>query len=520
MSRIRFGIRAQAPARADLVFATLSSLLLILSFPNFSLWPLAWIALTPLLVTVLRAPKLSGRAFLLGWITGTIFFYGSCYWLTYAAIRYGNIPATFSYLLLFPAAAIGGLFAGFFACCLARIVSRFGTTALFIAPLAWVAFEWARLAVTGQLWNAIGYSQAYVPQLIQSARWGGVYAIGFLVVAVNSALAFLFVARTKRALLISIIAIAFVATAIVAQAVFVRDVASSNIDAVVVAIQPNVPMEPIESVAENDALVARHWFMSRVALQNVSDSNVPRIVIWPESPMNFMYARDSEFREVLTEFAHTNRTSVIFNALEPSPDGGSYNAAVMVNEQGRLLAQYDKIRLLPFGEYMPLPRWLPWAEFVPVMVGTFTPGSEYPLLPLGNARAGIFICFESAFPYIARRFANDGADVLINISNDGYLGPTPVMKQHLANAIFRAVENNRPVLRVTNTGITAYITSRGEVKDATDGFQTAVRTWQVGRSANGKTFYTRHGDLFVGACAALTLLFLVGTISKTKRLSS
>ena len=198
--------------------------------------------------------------------------------------------------------------------------------------------------------------------------------------------------------------------------------------------------------------------------------------------------------------------------MEPAADSGSYNAAVMVNEQGLLLAQYDKIRLLPFGEYVPLPRWLPGASLVPVMVGDFTPGDRYTLLPLGEARAGIFICFESAFPYIARRFTNDGADVLINISNDGYLGPTPVMKQHLANAIFRAVENDRPLIRVTNTGISAYITSRGEVRDATDGYQTAARTWQVQRSTNGKTFYTRHGDLFVGFAAALSILFIVGTL--------
>lgn len=518
VSRVRSNIRSQAPTRIELTLATFSAVLLILSFPNFNWWPLAWIGLMPLLVALLGAPKLAWRAFLLGWITGTIFLYGSCYWLTYAAIRYGHIPTVFSYLLLIPATAIGGLFAGFFALILARVAARFGSTAVFIAPFVWVALEWARFGVTGQLWNALGYSQAYVPKLIQSSQWGGVYAVGFLIVGVNASLAFLFVRRTKRASLCALTVIASVAGVIALQAAFVHDDSPERVDAVVVAIQPNVPMEPIESVAENDALVARHFSMSNAALRNIVDANVPRIIVWPESPMNFMYARDSRFREMLAEFTQTNRTSVIFNALEPAPAGGSYNAAVMVNEEGRLLAQYDKIRLLPFGEYVPLPRWFPGASLIPVMVGDFTPGTEYPLLPLGNARAGIFICFESAFPYIARRFANDGADVLINISNDGYLGPTPVMKQHLANAVYRAVENNRPLLRVTNTGITAYITPRGEVKDATNGFQTAVRTWRVSRSTNGKTFYTKHGDLFVGACAALSLLLLVGTFSKPNNL--
>ena len=130
-------------------------------------------------------------------------------------------------------------------------------------------------------------------------------------------------------------------------------------------------------------------------------------------------------------------------------------------------------------------------------------------MPLGQARAGVFICFESAFPAIARRFTEDGADVLINISNDGYLGQTPVMRQHLANAVFRAVENARPVVRVTNTGITAFITARGDVLDETAGFQTATRTWTIKRASTGQTFYTRRGDLFVATCAIAGLLIFV-----------
>ena len=129
------------------------------------------------------------------------------------------------------------------------------------------------------------------------------------------------------------------------------------------------------------------------------------------------------------------------------------------------MAQYDKIRLLPFGEYVPLPQWLPGAGLIRGIVGDFTPGANYRLMPVGNVRAGVFICIESAYPSIARQFTSEGADVLINISNDGYLGPTAVMRQHLANAVFRAVENDRPLLRVTNTGITHSLRARpGQMK--------------------------------------------------------
>jgi apolipoprotein N-acyltransferase len=190
----------------------------------------------------------------------------------------------------------------------------------------------------------------------------------------------------------------------------------------------------------------------------------------------------------------------------------------MINEEGRIVAQYDKIRLMPFGEYVPLPQWLPGASSVRGIVGDFTPGSSYTLMPLGAFRVGVFICIESAHPQVAREFANQNADVLINISNDGYLGPTPVMRQHLSNAIFRAVENDRPLLRVTNTGITASIAADGRVSDATPGYQTAVRTWFAGGRRETKTFYTRHGEIFAYACALITLGLIGATfMTRTRR---
>lgn len=521
LSRACSHVRDESPTRIDVGLAALSAVLLILSFPNFELWPLAWLGLAPLFVAVLQAPQLATRAFLLGWITGTLFFYGTVYWLTYATIHYGNIPAVVSYLLLIPVAAIGGLFPAFFALILARVASRFGTRGIFAAPFVWVAIEWTRLGITGQLWNAIGYSQAYVPSLIQPAKWGGVYAVGFLIVTINAAFAFLILKRSLKAVGVALGLVLGVAiVSVLSNYLPVEKYTNSDdhIYTVVVAIQPNVPMESTESVEETDALIARHLSMSKTALDAIKDPSATRVVIWPESPMNFMYARDPQFRELLATFTKANRTSVIFNALEPSPGSGSYNAAVMVNEEGRLIAQYDKIRLLPFGEYVPLPRWVPGVSLIPVMVGDFTPGTEYPLLTLGDERAGIFICFESAFPSIARRFANDGADVLINISNDGYLGPTPVMKQHLANAVFRAVENGRPLMRVTNAGITAYITPQGKVEDATPGFATAVRTWTLNSTTKDKTFYTKHGDVFVGICAALSLLLIIASSSPVWKL--
>ncbi|HXU09199.1 MAG TPA: apolipoprotein N-acyltransferase, partial [Blastocatellia bacterium] len=335
-----------------------------------------------------------------------------------------------------------------------------------------------------------------------------VYAVSFLIVAINAAVAVFFTPRRTTAHGLPGLIIIFVPLVILFSP-FASEHTDFESEApvTVIALQPNVPMNLEKSTAEMDELRARHWSMTTSALKKLSDDNLPRFVIWPESPMNFTYASDITFQQQLANFTRQNHTSLLFNSLEPTLANGFYNSALLINEDGRLIAQYDKIRLMPFGEYVPLPQWLPGASLITGLVGDFTPGDKYTVMPFGAHRAGTFICIESAYPFIARRLTNEGADVLINISNDGYLGPTAVMRQHLANVVFRAVENGRPVLRVTNTGISARIDERGHIEDQTAPFQTDVRVWQVRPSMIASTFYTRHGDLFVYFCAFAVLGF-------------
>jgi apolipoprotein N-acyltransferase len=545
--KFRARLRTCAPARSHAALAVLSAFLLVLSFPDFDLWPLAWVGLVPLLVAVARVAR-ARQAFALGWLAGALFFYGSCWWLTHSMIHYGGLPRPLAYALLVPVVVIVGLFPAMFALALARLCARWGVYALLCAPPLWAASEYGRLSATGQLWNAIGYSQAFHPALIQTAAWGGVYAVGFFLLVVNAVAALLLLRREARALAVAALTLVVAGSALALTDLFIFSAPDSGESGpqaytVVVAIQPNVSVNFGRPEDETNALVNRHLTMSAEALRNwehqrdaeakreaalaaatgtgarASDKyDAPRVVVWPESPMNFAYAKDAEFQAFVGEFARRVRASVIFNSLEPAPAGGAYNSAVMVNEAGRLVAQYDKIRLLPFGEYVPLPRWFPPAWLVSGIVGDFTPGANYTLLPIGGGtQAGVFICFESAFPSIARQFADAGADVLINISNDGYLGETPVLRQHLANAVLRAVENRRTVLRVTNTGISARISPQGVVSDATGSFTPTARTWRVARSTAGKTFYTRHGDLFVALCAAFSILMVTMTFRKTAK---
>src|SRR5205814_2109631 len=167
--------------------------------------------------------------------------------------------------------------------------------------------------------------------------------------------------------------------------------------------------------------------------------------------------------------------------------------------------------------YVPLPSWLPGSDRVRAIVGGYVQGTRYTLMVAGSLRLGTFICIESAYPWIARGLTAEGADVLVNISNDGYLGPTAVMRQHLANAIFRAVENRRPVLRVTNTGITASISDRGKIEDATSGFQSATRVWRIYAPQYAQTFYTKHSELFVGLCSMMSLLLILLSVIRREK---
>jgi apolipoprotein N-acyltransferase len=514
-------LRTLLPSRAEALCAVASALLLVFAFPDFGAWPLAWVALVPLLFNIARRPR-PIQSFLAGWIAGTLFFYASCYWLTYPMIRYAGIPAPLAYALLLAPAAAGGFFPALCALALARLCARAGAAALLLAPALWVACEWARLGVIGQLWNAVGYSQAFEPALIQSARFGGVYAVSFLVVAFNAAVAYALLKRGARAALVSLAVVACVALVVYGASLTKVMGTERAPSALVVAVQPNVIPDFNRSEDEYAALRRRHFELSDEGLRALGEARegTPRVVVWPESPMNFTLERDRRFREELARYVGSRRVSLLFNSLEPAAGGGGYNAAVLVNEKGLLAAQYDKIRLMPFGEYVPLPRWLPGVGMLGGVVGDFTPGERYTLIPLGadgqSPKAGTFICLESAYPDVTRRLTLEGADVLVEMTNDAYQGDTSVLRQHLSNAVFRAVETGRPLLRVTNTGVSARIDEHGGVSDETGRFVEAVRAWPVARSDGAKTFYVRFGDAFALACSFVSLSALALTLRRRR----
>lgn len=499
------------PAPLNAVLAVLSAILLVLAFPDFEFWFLAWFALVPLFFAIEREKQSAAKAFVTGWIFGTLFFFGSCWWLTFAPITYAGFPFLLAYFLLFLASLAVGFFPALFAAAFSILLKRFGARAIFAAPFLWTATEFLRFWTTGNNWNAIGYVQAFISgSRINLASIGGVYLLSFYFLVWNSLLVFAVKSKDKNNRTIYLTAIYFAFFQILFYFLSENHIPnlSKQQTANVVAVQPNVPMSGL-NYQKYQQLRRKHVELAENALQKArqtTNDEKPTIVIFPESPMNFMYSEDAEFQEFVGNFARKNNVSVLFNAAEPDARNKAYfNSAVMVDADGKKLAQYDKIYLVPFGESVPAPL----KNLMPALVGSFSYGEEYDLLPFGDAKTGVMICFESHFGNLSAEFVRNGADVLVEMTNDGYLGETPVLRQHLANAVFRAVETNRPVLRVTNVGITAYINERGEISDAAESYTEATRVWTVAKSDGKQTFYVKYGDWFAWLCSIASLGLLI-----------
>ncbi len=496
------------PSWTGIGAAVLAAVLLILAFPDFEFWWLAWVALVPLLWAIEREKESTARGFVLGWLFGTIFFFGTCWWLTFAPTTYAGFPPALAYFLLLLVCIAAGIFPAIFGGVMAFLLRRFGSIALLAAPFVWVFTEFARYWLTGNNWNAIGYSQ-FEGLFIPFAAFGGVLLVGWACLVLPASLMFAIVERARLNLGIALLPLlAWIVVTSVASILESSDRVSERPGAAtIIALQPNVPMSGLTEAKWHE-LRQRHIRLAESAMAKIdrnpqSEIRNPQLtVIFPESPMNFMYETDAESKAFIDSFAAKHNVNVLFNSAEPDAATGKFfNSAVMVGPEGREIQQYDKIYLVPFGEAVPFPL----EGILPGFVGNFAYGSEHNLFPLGEAKAGAMICFESHFGELSRQYVLNGADVLIEMTNDGYLGNTPVLRQHLANAVFRAVETNRPLLRVTNVGISAYITERGEVKDPAPVYAEDTRIWTVSKSDGSQTFYVKYGDWFAWLCTIVTI---------------
>ena len=463
----------------NLALAILSGVLLALAFPPLKLWFLGWIGVIPLIIMV-RCEKKHWRSFLWGTLSGSVFYLISSSWVTYSMNVYGGIPLWESYIFALIIAFILGAFTGLAVLLFSLAVRRIGESALLVIPFCWVAGEYARSLITGIGWNSLGYSQAFHPLLIQPVKAGGVYLVSAIMVAVNSAIAGALIYKKQKYKLWHLVFTVLALSIFIGYGLIPRTKPCEAGHIEVDVIQPVVPISaPWDDPEFAEGILREHLDLSESDSSLKPGGPPDKIVVWPESSAGFDWDEDPALRHVLSAFTRRNNVYLLFNGWGPSADGGSCNSAYLIAPSGDKISRYDKISLLPFGEYVPGRNWIPLMNRVPVLVYDVKPGTNFIISDVAGVKIGVFICFEAIVPDIARRMRLAGAGALVQLSNEAWFGPSAAADQMLAHTVFRAVENDVELIRSTNSGRSAYISSDGRISDVTPMFEQAVREWKI-----------------------------------------
>ena len=384
--------------------------------------------------------------------------------------------------------------------------------ALVIAPFLWVAVELARTRITGFPWNLLGVAQVDNVALCRIAAWTGVYGISFEIALVNVAFAAAFlIPRAKRAAML----VAAVAAAAVLQAGRLVEAPPVNADRAALLVQQNVPVQAEWTPAYFQQTLSE---LTELTLNSASDHKTD-LIVWPESPAPF-FTNDAKFRDAISQLARDTNAWIVVGAIgsdapQPNADGPIFNSAVLVSPSGQWTSRYDKVHLVPFGEYLPFPSLFSFAGGLTKEVGQFEHGTSHRPLIAGGESLGLFICYESIFPDEVRQSADQGAEVFVNISNDGWYGDSGAYAQHLNQTRMRAIENNRWILSATDTGVTASIDPLGRVAARIPRKQRAALVAPYALTSV-TTFYTRHGDWFAYVCAIISAGALLARFTSRK----
>ena len=504
--------------RARSLLAAVAGALLVPAFPPFDLWPLAVLA-TALLCWLLSWPgpvrRVGAQA---GFWFGMTFFAGSVYWVVPVMQHYGGLSwmVALSVLVLF-VALLAAFFAGFSAL-VQHLVNQLGAgPALILAPAVWVGAELARGHVlTGFPWVRLGNALHTIPALLQLASVTGIYGLSFLLLALASSLALLArpALRATGAIYLSLLLLMAVGIFAwgSARADRLRGEAEASRGIGVACVQGNVPQDHKWSREAADEILARHLELTRLAASRGAE-----LVVWAESSLPFPLRRHAEFSNRVRQAARDTGSALIIGSLDWRPTGQDgrqvYNSAFLVSAGEPVRLAYDKVHLVPFGEYVPLRRVLFFASKLVEEVGELSAGNGQQHLAAGSGvqglpGLGILICYEIIFPGLARQAVNDGAQVLLTLTNDAWFGNTAAPHQHFSEAVIRAVETGRWVVRAANTGISGIIAPSGDVAARTElGVATLAQAEIYPRSE--RTLYVRLGDVFAWACVILTAVVVV-----------
>lgn len=495
------------PMKKDIFLSLLSGLLLILSFPNFNLWFLAWFALVPLFFAIENQGPF--KAFLIAYLTGVLFFLGTIYWLIHVTLP----GMVFSVLYL-------ALYFGIFGLVLTPSPKP-QAPSLFLAPAAWTALEWLRSNGTfGFGWVLLGHSQSQNLPIIQISDYTGAYGVSFLIIAVNSAI-FLTIRNfnKRKASALPVLLVGFLVFISLAYGYLRLNNIFTGERLKVSVVQGNIPQEVKWNDAFREEIINRYEALTRKAAENKPD-----LIIWPETSVpGFLESEKDLFERVKGLVISIDTPLLVGTVREKKGSNGVnyYNSAILFSNDGRILDIYDKVHLVPFGEYIPFKKALSFVEkFAPVPIGDCSAGRVYKVFSffiergvkdkdvnwklLKKVKFSSLICFEDIFPGLTREFVKNGAGFLVNITNDAWYKKSSAPYQHAQNSVFRAVENRTNIIRAANTGASCYIDQKGRIagliETKKDGiFVAGFKSHEIVLSRI-RTFYTTYGDVFAYLC--------------------
>ena len=495
------------PGSRVLILALLSGILLALSFPRYGHPLFAWIAITPLVVVLLTSKPSPRRAFLLGLATGAGYFGGTVYWTGTVVTQFGGLSWPVGVIVAALLVAYLSLFPGLFGLCLGWLSARFGPRAMLLAPAVWVTTELARTYFwSGFPWVLLGYSQTTVLPIAQIASVVGVFGVSAIVAAVGTALAHVAISRSAR----SVATLAGTAATVLAIAIWgsYRLAHDELVDAGrpvrVALIQGNIPQDEKWDDAQAGNILNTYLSMTREAATRGA-----QLVIWPESSTPFPFQDDRVAGERIRSLVRESGIELLLGSDQIDHSTKSYyNAAFLVRKDGSIAAIYQKMHLVPFGEFVPLQRLLFFVGPLVEAAGAFTPGPQMVMLPTDQGPISTAICYEIVFPGLVRESVLKGSQLLTTITNDAWYGHSSAPYQHFVQASMRAIEQGRYLARSANTGISGIVDPYGRVLQQSEIFERKVLVGDV-RMLETRTIYGRIGDLFAYLCAALTLAALI-----------
>lgn len=483
----------------------LSGTALWLSFPNFSWFPLAWFALIPFLYFLIERPP--WKLVLIGHlIMALVYFGGVLYWIPRVLVVYGSLGSLVAGALFTLMLVALAFFLLPFTLLTRWVAGKSGRAALIAAPGFWVLTELLRnyYAVNGFPWALLGYSQFGYSWIIQIADLSGVYLISAFIVAGSGAVVSLIRYRSFRPLLIFIALFAAANLYGIYRTHVWQPAQSGSLK--VALVQPN-----IELFGDREHYAGK-YFETLPAYYREAIAQGVQWVIFPEAPNPFFYEEDFYFRTFWERHMSEAGTYLLLNTtfVEKKAAHEYFNSALLLGPGGAPEFRYDKIHLVPFGEYVPMADWL-GTLFEPLVqeVAGFSPGRSLETGSVRGVQFAALICYEGIFPELSRAFAREGVEVLVNITNDSWYGETAAPRQHLEIAAFRSIEIRKPLLRCANSGFSAVIDPLGRLTQELGLFEEGVLISQVSGNQE-RTIYSYIGEwfniLFVTLSALMSLV--------------